>query len=153
MSIITKTFASMDEIGPLIEESLKYKSDVRITVKGNSMYPLFRSEVDGVRLANVKKVRRFAIVLYKRESGQYVLHRILKCEPDRVGIAGDNEIQLEYPVMKSQIIAEVIGFYRKDKYFSCKNPIYRIYVLFWALIFPKRRKVISIMKKIRRKFK
>lgn len=154
MSVVNnKALAGMDELGPIIEESLKHNSDVRIYVKGYSMYPLFRSEIDSVRLTKVDKVRRFSIVLYRRESGQYVLHRILKCKSDRVGIAGDNEIELEYPVMKTQIIARVSGFWRKDKYYSCKNPLYRMYVLFWALIFPKRRKAIPILRKIRRKFK
>ena len=151
--IANKTFASMNELGPIIEESLKYKSDVRITIKGNSMYPLLRSEIDSVRLTNVKKVRRFAMVLYRRESGQYVLHRILKCKGDLLGIAGDNEIRLEYPVKKSQIIAQVSGFWKGDKYFSCKNPLYRLYVLFWAAIFPKRRKAIPVLQKLRRKLK
>lgn len=145
-----KRVASMTELAPLIIESIQHQSDVKITVKGNSMFPLFKSERDCVRLTACDRVRKYDIVLYRRENGQYVLHRVVKIEGGKYGISGDNEEFIEYPVDRAQIIAVASGFWRKGRYCSCRNVLYNLYARLWLLLLHRRHSAVRCMLKVRR---
>ena len=137
----------MDELAPLIIESIENNCEVKITIKGNSMFPLLRHGRDRVKLNSVTDVKKYDIVLYRRDNGKYILHRIVKMNGDTLGIAGDNEQQIEYPIYKSQIIAIVTGFWRKGKYYECDSMLHKIYSRIWLMILPKRRKALRILRK------
>ena len=58
---------------------------------GDSMLPLIKQGRDVIVIEKIsKQLKRLDIPLYKRESGQYVLHRILKCKKDGYVMCGDN---------------------------------------------------------------
>ncbi len=140
---------SIKEIGPLIEAAISSGKDARLTVTGFSMYPLFYNGRDDVILTGPKNLKKYDVVLYKRPNGSYILHRILKIKGDTLTIAGDNEIQKEYPVAASQVIAVMSSFIRKGKHCSTAAPWYVIYSRLWAFIFPYRYTAIKILKKLK----
>jgi len=141
----------MEHLSEIIEQVLCENSNVRLTVTGNSMYPLFRHGTDSVVLGIKPKIRKYDIPLYKRDNGEYVLHRVVKKKDDFLYTCGDNQTVIEYPVMPAQVLACVVGFYRKDKYISCSNLIYKLYSRLWVLVLPLRFEIIKISAFIRRK--
>ncbi len=142
-----KRLCDMDELGPFIEESIKTGKKVKLTVVGDSMYPLLKSRVDTVVLDIPKNEEnlfgKYDIVFYKRDNGRYILHRILKKKNGDFVIAGDNEVVKEYPVRYDQIIAKVTGFVRKGKFHSADELFYKLYAFIWVNFFPIRHIILK----------
>ena len=129
---------AIDEIAPLIVDALGEGKEVKLTVTGYSMYPVLRSITDCVLLEKAGILKKYDVVLFKRQNGSYILHRIIKKKGDILTIAGDNEKTKEYPVDVSSCMARMKGFWRGDKYHSTDELWYRIYSAFWLMIFPLR---------------
>ena len=149
--MIAKKFRpSIAELGPLIEEVLKEGKEIKITVTGNSMYPLFRHRTDCVVIEGSSDFKKYDVVLYKRKSGQYVFHRILKIDGDNFTIAGDNEVTKEYPVKREACFAKLKRFERFGRQYSVNALWYRMYSRLWLLIFPFRHKLVAFIKMLAR---
>ena len=147
----SKKVLSTKDLMPLISEILKTAERVRFTVKGNSMYPLLRGGRDEVEVVKCDSVGKYDIVLYERNDGSYVLHRVLKKEGNALSIAGDFEQELEYPVYENQVIAKVSKIVRAGgKIIRCTGMIYKLYCIVWAVALKNRRKILRILKKLRK---
>ncbi len=142
---------SINDLMPLIEDSLKCGQKVRMQVSGISMTPILHDVRDSVVLEKAEKVKKYDIVLHRRENGQYILHRIIKKKGNVLTIAGDFETEKEYPVYESQVIAKVTGFRRNGKDYKVTDFIIRLYSRLWVLIFPQRQNVLYLINVIRRK--
>jgi hypothetical protein len=44
--------------------------------------------------------KKYDVIFYRRENGQYVLHRIIKIKKDGYVCRGDNQTAKEYPVSR-----------------------------------------------------
>lgn len=139
---------SIDVLSPIILGLLSEGAKVKLTVKGNSMYPLLRSNVDEVLLKKKDTVSKYDILLYKRKNGSFILHRIVKIKDSVLYLAGDFETVTEYPVYKEQAIAVAEGFYRNGRFYSCKSIKYRLYSIIWVLVLPYRLRIIKILKRL-----
>ncbi len=152
--MIIKPFKpSIKKLAPFIEEAVSNGSDAKLTVTGFSMYPLFYSGRDDVILTKPDKLKKYDVVFYRRENGEYIFHRIIKIKGDILTIAGDNEIKKEYPVKKSQVIAKMSAFTRKGKTYSVSALWYVLYSRIWLLIFPCRYPAVRFLNKVLRPFK
>jgi|LSQX01.2.fsa_nt_gb hypothetical protein len=140
---------SIENLSEIILERLEYDSKIKLTVTGNSMYPLFRHGLDSVILAKTKDIKKYDILLYRRKNGAYILHRVVKTNKDIMYMAGDNETVIEYPVKMEQALAVAEGFCRNNKYVSCNNFVYRIYSIIWSNIIPIRHRVLIILKRFK----
>ena len=138
----------MNLLGAFITDSISQGCEVNLTVTGDSMYPLFRSRVDTVVLAMPQKLKKRDIVFYKRDNDKYILHRILKVRGEILTIAGDNEMEKEFPVRKNQVIGIVKKFTRKGKEYSTDELWYRFYSFIWCLFFPLRPVLLRLLLKI-----
>ncbi len=138
--------SSINVLSPLLEELLAAGAPIKLTVTGNSMYPLLRSGVDEVLLKKKDKLSKHDILFYRRENGSFVLHRIVKIKNDVLFLAGDFETVTEYPVYKEQALAVAEGIYRKGNFLSCRNLLYRFYSFFWVLALPYRLNIIIALK-------
>jgi hypothetical protein len=79
-----------------IDESFEKFGSYTDTVHGDSMYPFIRQEIDYVTvLPAPKKLNKYDVVLFKRPTGQYVLHRITKIKHNSYIICGDNRFLRE----------------------------------------------------------
>jgi len=139
---------NMGVLSAVIIDSINNNSDVKLTVTGNSMYPLFRGGVDSVILTANSSIKKYDIPLYKRENGEYILHRIVKIKDNCLYIVGDNQKNIEFPVYPHQVLAVVKGFYRNGKYIPCDNIFYKLYSFLWVLILPYRHNVLKALKKV-----
>lgn len=138
----------MDLLGAFIAESISDGSRVKLTVTGDSMYPLFKSRMDTVVLAKPEKLKKRDIVFFKRDNGSYILHRILKIKNGSLTIAGDNEMKKEFPVRTEQVIGVVVGFTRNENEYSVNELWYRFYSFVWCACFPLRPLALRILLKL-----
>ena len=118
---------SLAELYPLIAEGIKSGGTYRFYPKGVSMLPLLKEDKDSVVLSSVSDLKKGDIVLYRRENGMFVIHRIVKIA-DSFTMCGDNQFLLEKGINKDQILAKVSSVYKGDKLLSFDSKSYRFYV-------------------------
>lgn len=149
--MIAKRFhPPIEEIAPLVKSALSEGKSAKLTVTGFSMYPLLRSITDCVLLEKADNLKKYDIVLFERENGTYILHRIVKRKGDILTIAGDNETKREYPVKVSSCIGKVTAFWRKDKLYPVDVWWHIIYQRLWLFVFPVRKPLVKLYHSIAR---
>lgn len=92
---------------PLLEDGYTLK----LSPSGNSMYPFMVGGRDFVVLRHIgnRPVPRGAIVLYRRDNGMVILHRIYRRTANSYLLLGDNQTEIEYGIRPDQICAVEIG--------------------------------------------
>lgn len=135
----------MESLAEVLSLQMESGGVARLVVTGDSMYPTFRDRKDVVYLSAVSgNLKKKDLILYKRESGQYVLHRIVsRPKNGRFICCGDNQWEKE-PVDFRQVVAVVTGFRRKGKEQTPKTFRYRMWVAVWVGLFPLRRPLLSV---------
>lgn len=130
----------MADLSPVMAEVLHNAGEVTFTITGNSMLPLLRHRKDKVCIVKPQEngLKKYDILLFVRNNGKYILHRIVAVTPEGYALAGDNQCVIEYPVHYAQVIGVVKGFWRGGKYFSCDSFWYRLYCKLWVFGYPVR---------------
>lgn len=82
---------------------------------------------------------RGAVVLYKRDNGQYVLHRVAACRGETYDFCGDAQWVLERGLRREQILAVVTEFQRTDRWTSVTSAAYGLYWRALLAVRPLRR--------------
>ena len=141
-------------INSTFEEVLAKNGKLTYTNVGDSMMPLIRQDKDLLIIEPVHgRLKKYDVPLYRRDSGQYVLHRILKVRQEDYVICGDNRWKKEYGITDRHIIGILTGIVRDGKTISVTDKKYLLYVHIWCDFFPIRAILIRIrnkLKKIRR---
>ena len=107
--------------------------------KGHSMLPLLREERDLMVIQKgTGEYRKYDAVLFQRNDGELVLHRVLRIEPERCRIQGDNTFYSEL-VRKEQILGKLTQILRNGKIISTSDKKYRLFVRLWWAVYPLRR--------------
>ena len=79
-----------------IEEGIKNNGYHLSTIVGDSMMPLLRNRRDMVKIVPVNGIlEKYDLPLYRRPTGEYVLHRIVKVKKNYYVICGDNRVHRE----------------------------------------------------------
>ena len=136
---------SMEHLVPLLEEQLRHGSAI-LPVTGSSMLPALREGRDMVELVPLNGTPiRGDVLFYRRPSGQYVLHRLIRMEDaETCLICGDNQWEREL-LSLDRVIARVERFVRDGKWINCKDDqVYRLYTKIWTALFPVRRPIIML---------
>ena len=146
---------SLNDISPLLLGLINEGIDVTFTVTGCSMSPLWRNLRDSVVLTGCDPLtlKKGQVPLFKRENGQYVLHRIIRVNKNSYDMLGDNQTEIERGVPKSAVLCVVKGFNRKGKYYSCDSRLYRLYVFAWVNFRHLRRFMLSLILFFKKIFK
>lgn len=128
------------ELSPVVQACLNNGSEVILIVTGNSMRPMLRHGRDQVILkqCDPHRLQVGDLPLYRRASGQIVLHRVVGLGASTYTMCGDAQAQKEYGVPCSAVLAVVSGFYRRGKQVSCDSFSYRVYVRCWLALRPLR---------------
>lgn len=117
--------ASMKELVPLICEVIGSGAEFRLYPRGRSMLPTIVEGEDSVILVSPDELRRMDAVLYRRDNGQYVLHRIIRDRGELLDMCGDNQVVIEKDVPRSHVLAKVKAVYKKDVRIEVTDPIYQ----------------------------
>lgn len=108
---------------------------------GVSMLPLLKQGRDSFTISEVKPdeaCRIWDVVLYKRGTNQYVLHRIIKIHEDTYDILGDNCIGIERGIDRKDVLGVMTEFIHKGKRCTTSDLRYRLYVFLWCRPYPVR---------------
>ena len=116
------------------EEELERTGKLVYTNVGDSMMPLIRQDKDLLIIEKKPegRLKKYDVPLYRRDSGQYVLHRILKVRDQDYVICGDNRWKREYGITDRHIIGVLTGIVRDGKTVSVNDKGYRLYVHLWC---------------------
>lgn len=144
---------SMEHIVQLARPILDTGKAVKFTVVGNSMYPIFRNNVEKVTVVKANIVKKYDVILYHRADGSYVLHRVVGKGELGYKLCGDNQLLVEYPVEREDVIAVMTSFERNGKEVSADCLWYRMYSFVWCLLIPLRPLEFKIAYKLKKIFK
>lgn len=140
----------MEQLAQLIALQIAGGGVARLTVTGGSMLPMLRSRRDTVELAAPEELGSGDVILYRRENGSYILHRILSAKKDGSFLcSGDNQCEKE-TVYREQILAKAVAFYRGEKRYSVGHPGYQVYTRLWVGLFAIRRPVLAVRRRLGR---
>ena len=117
------------------------------------MYPFIDPRRDEVLLAGIEDgsaLRRGDVVLYRRENGMLVLHRIYKIGQDGLYLLGDHQTAIEGPVRREQVKGKMTGMVRDGRYMDVGNPGYRMLSVVWLWLRPARRAIMVPAARLRR---
>lgn len=122
------------------ENEINRSGKLVYTNVGDSMKPLIRQGKDLLIIEKADgRLKKYDVPLYRRDSGQYVLHRILKVRENDYIICGDNRWQKEYGITDRHIIGVLTAVVRNGNHaISVSSFRYRIYVHIWCDLFPLR---------------
>lgn len=130
-------------MGPLLE-LVKEQGEVPLVISGNSMAPFLVHGRDTVYLSAVKSSpKKGDMVLYQRDNGSYILHRVYKVEEGIYSFVGDAQSFIETGIRQDQLRAVVKAVRRKDKLISSGNFWWDFFEKIWINIIPFRRIVTA----------
>ncbi len=124
----------MKELGPIICEFLNSGKNVEITARGNSMRPMLKNLKDRLTISpvNTGELSVGDVIFYRRESGVFVVHRIVdKCENGNLILMGDFQVAKE-EITPSAVLGKVTAFVRNNKAYATSHKGYQAYVKFWV---------------------
>ena len=136
-----------EELMPLITERLAAGFAVRyLPFRGVSMLPMLRQGKDSVELSPLPaKLKKFDLPVYRRSSGQLVMHRVVDVKEDYYICMGDNTETFE-KIYPEQLIGVVSAFKRGEKRIEVTDSGYQRYCRIWRMTRPFR----SVYKKMKR---
>lgn len=134
------------------------KGTLVYTNVGDSMMPLLRQGKDLMVISRKPegRLKKYDVPLYKRDSGQYVLHRILKVREGDYVICGDNRWRREYGIEDRHIIGVLTAIVRDGQTIPVTDKRYLWYVHLWCDFFYIRAAILwlkGLPNRIRRKLK
>ncbi len=141
---------AMAELYPVLAEALRWGGHVTLTATGVSMMPMLRHMRDTVTLRPARGDARVGdVALYRRENGQFVLHRIVDVEENGDYVfCGDNQFTRERFVSPRQVIALMASFSRRGHVYRCDSFLYRTYVFLLPLLRFARRVVLAARRRL-----
>ena len=119
----------------LVEEG----HEVSMLVSGSSMSPFLIHLRDTIYFKKPDRpLRAGDMVFYQRDSGQYVMHRILRVRGDAYDIIGDAQIEVERGVRRDQIFAVITRIRRKGKLIGPGDFWWTFFARVWTKLIPLR---------------
>ena len=119
--------------------------------RGDSMLPLIREGRDLVLIERFQSPpRKYDIPLYQRDTGEYVLHRILRIRKDGYVLCGDNQWKRETGIQARHLVGVMTAVIRDGRQVPLNGWPYRLYVHAWCDFFPVRAGIIRVRNRFRR---
>ena len=139
----------------MLRDLIRDGQEVSLLISGGSMTPFLIHLRDRVILAPVSTPLRLGdIVMYQRQNGQYVMHRIVGCRKDGTYVlCGDAQTVREYGIRAEQIFARVSAAERKGKWIRPGDAFWIFFAQVWSRVIPLRRVLLagwSIVRRFRR---
>ena len=116
-----------------IEEELAKRGVCYLPTVGISMAPLFYTHKKVVILERpAARAKKFDVILFHRNDGRYILHRVVKVLPNGYFTRGDNFMKNDAFVPEEQYVAVMTGYFKDKTTVTIRDFWYRMYVLFWG---------------------
>ena len=129
----------------MLRELVREGKAVNLLISGNSMSPFLVHLRDTISFkAPDRPLKTGDMVFYQRDSGQFVMHRIIRVRTGPDGrrsydICGDNQSQIEHGVREDQIFGLVFAATRKGKKMQPGDFWWEFFARVWPRVIPFRR--------------
>lgn len=118
---------------------------VPLNISGSSMTPFLVHSRDTVYLSKVTRpLKKGDMILYRRDNGAYILHRICRVEPEGYRLVGDAQIMIEKGVRPDQVLALVTAVRRKGKLLQPGSFWWDFFEKVWIRMIPLRPVVVAV---------
>ena len=119
-----------------LEREIRSGKPVVTMTWGDSMEPLLFHQSTRVVIRKVEgDLKKGDLPVYRRPSGQFVMHRIVGVRKDCYETRGDNRFGVEQ-VPREWVLGVVTEIYRKEKHILVTDWRYRLYVKLWCGGYP-----------------
>lgn len=130
---------------PALLALLEETETVPLVISGSSMTPFLVHGRDTVYLSKVTApLKRGDMILYRRDSGAYILHRIFQSEGDTYTLVGDAQTLLEPGIRADQVLAVVTAVRRKGKLLKQGSFWWNFFGKVWIRMVPLRPAVRAV---------
>lgn len=151
MAKVLDTNAFLDTVCELLRQGQQH---VAIPVTGGSMVPFLHSGDMAYLDLPDGPLKKGDIVLYTRQSGRYILHRIKKVNKDGSFVmVGDAQQDLELIPRRDMIHARVTSARHCGKLIYPGQPRWWFYQHIWLMLVPYRHRLMHLSGRLRRIFK
>ena len=130
---------------PALLALLEETEMVPLVISGSSMTPFLVHGRDTVYLSKTTApLKRGDMILYRRDSGAYILHRIFRAEGDTYTLVGDAQTLLEPGIRADQVLAVVTAVRRKGKLLKQGSFWWNFFGKVWIRMVPLRPAVRAV---------
>lgn len=141
----------LEEYRQLLREDPRAK-ELPLLISGGSMTPFLIGGRDTVFLSRVEgPVRRGDMLLYLRDGGGYVLHRVYRVTETGYTMLGDAQTVTEPGIRPDQVIARVTRVQRKGVVLQPGDFRWDFFAKTWIRIPSLRKFILGVYSVIRRK--
>ena len=124
---------------PALLALLEEVQTVPLVISGSSMTPFLVHGRDTVYLSKVTApLTRGDMILYRRDSGDYILHRIFRAEGDNYILVGDAQTMMEPGIRADQVLAVATAVRRKGKLLKQGSFWWDFFEKVWIRMVPLR---------------
>ena len=140
----------------IIQEAVRLVADgvsVTFPVKGRSMIPFIIGGRESVVLQKPGNLQRGQVALAQVGPDRYVVHRIIKAEPDRITLMGDGNIRGTESCLPSNVLAiatHVVDEKGQRRTLESKGQMFKARV--WYAIRPLRRIILAVLRRTCKKY-
>jgi len=140
----------------IIQEAVRLVADgvsVTFPVKGRSMIPFIIGGRESVVLQKPDNLQRGQVALAQVGPDRYVVHRIIKVEPDRITLMGDGNIcgtEICQPSNVLAIATHAVDEKGQRRTLESKGQVFKARV--WYVIRPLRRIILAVLRRTCKKY-
>lgn len=148
-----KHILTTEELSVALYEALREDGCFPLEITGNSMLPFLQPGRDVVWLREFhpESCKVGTILLFQRQNGRFVLHRVRRILPGGYRMNGDAQNWCE-EISTEQVVAQVYQIRQKGKLLSCDCIRLKIRDFLWYFTRPFRPPLLRVRHYIKRIF-
>ena len=138
-------------MGPLLE-LVEQGETVPLVISGGSMTPFLVHRRDAVYLSRISRpLKKGDMILYRRDNGAYVLHRVCRVRKDCFDLVGDAQTAIERGIRSGQVLALVTAVRRKGQLLQNGSFWWTFFETVWIRLIPLRPALLGVYRWLRHK--
>ncbi len=145
---------SAEELMPPLLKLLEEADCVPLVISGSSMAPFLVHRRDTVYLSKIRRpLKRGDMILYRRDNGHYILHRVYRSDSGNYTLVGDAQTELERGIRPDQVLALVSSVRRKGKLLGPGSFWWEFFQRVWIRVIPLRPGILTAYSRLTRLFR
>lgn len=131
----------MHQLPQLLQEA----DSVPLVISGQSMSPFLRHGRDTVYLSRLcREPKKGDMLLYRRDNGTYILHRVYRIRSGRYDMIGDGQLGIEPGIRPDQLLATVAAVRRNGKLLRPGHFLWGFFAHIWRWLVPVRPALLKL---------